>query len=103
MKNKKILICGAEGGSLSFLKNNSGFFHTTDESTILEFTDKFFADSLVNTSKLFDSFEKVINDAIEKCDIFNLHPVKISPKFKPTIQEVYFKNKKNEFISQEWQ
>jgi hypothetical protein len=102
MKNEKILICGAEGGSLSFFKNNSGFFHTTDERTMLEFTDEFPADSLVNTSKLFDSLEKVITDAIEKYDIFNLHPLKISPKYKLTIQEVYFKNKKDDFISEEW-
>tara|TARA_B100001287_G_scaffold238825_1_gene212447 strand:+ start:35 stop:196 length:162 start_codon:yes stop_codon:yes gene_type:complete len=53
LKNEKILICGAEGGSLSFFKNNSGFFHTKDERTMLEFTDEFPADSLEEKSLYF--------------------------------------------------
>lgn len=99
---KEILVCGGEGGSLTLIKKNETFFYTTDETTFLEHTDEFTRENLINTSTVFSSVEKAIDDLVENYNVFSLFPEKIDPKYKTVLQNAYFKNKNDECLSEEW-
>jgi|26BtaG_2_1085354.scaffolds.fasta_scaffold03346_2 hypothetical protein len=109
MKNiKEILVCGGEGGSVTLIKENETFFYRTDETTFLELTVEFTRENLINTSTVFSSVEKAIDDLVENYNVFSLFPEKLDPKYKTVLQNAYFKNrtenkkKNNECLSEEW-